>query len=256
MRTDAFTYEFRFAALTDIGRTRSDNQDEVVLAPELGFFGVSDGMGGLPLGREASECVRRAFPVLLGRNFQELPDGTRTPEEVAEAVREGVQLLSDRLYAQGNSDGRFRFGATIVGAELFADRAIFVCLGDSRGYILRKYKRKPEQVTEDMNVAGLMVRAGQMTKEEALESRESSRLTAFVGMTAPAVPEVFIEKVQPGDKILLCSDGLYGMVPEKEMARILRSGKNPELICRKLIDLANENGGRDNISAVVLQILE
>ena len=93
-----------------------------------------------------------------------------------------------------------------------------------------------------------------MTKEEAAHSPLSSKLTAFVGMTAPATPEIFVTQVRPGDRILLCSDGLYGMVPEREIARILRSSRSPERVCGRLINKANENGGRDNISAVYIKI--
>ena len=105
-----------------------------------------------------------------------------------------------------------------------------------------------------MNLAGIMVEAGELTKEEARQSPLSSRLTAFVGMTAPATPEIYVTEVRPGDRILLCSDGLYGMVPEKNIARILRSSRSPERVCRRLVDKANENGGRDNISAVYIKI--
>ena len=82
----------------------------------------------------------------------------------------------------------------------------------------------------------------------------SSRLTAFVGMQSPATPDVFIREVHPGDRILLCSDGLYGMTEERELARIMRSSRSPDRICQRLIDSANAHGGCDNIAAVYLQI--
>ena len=105
-----------------------------------------------------------------------------------------------------------------------------------------------------MNLAGILVEAGEMTKEEARHSPLSSKLTAFVGMAAPATPAVFVTEVRPGDRLLLCSDGLYGMVPERKIARILRSSRSPEKVCERLIEEANENGGRDNISAVYVKI--
>ena len=171
-----------------------------------------------------------------------------------EHLRENVQIMSDRLFEQGNTSSWVRFGATVAGVLLYGNQAIFVGLGDSRGYVLQKYKRNPIQITEDMNVAGILVRNGEMTKEQALGSPESSRLTAFVGMQAPAAPQTWTIAVKPGDRILLCSDGLYGMVPERDIARILRSSRSPEKVCRRLIDRANKNGGRDNISAVYIRI--
>ena len=105
------------------------------------------------------------------------------------------------------------------------------------------------------NIAGMLVRMGEMTREEAKNSPAGNRLTAFVGMEEPATPETFIETVHPGDVILLCSDGLFGITPETEIIEILQSGKTPEEICKALIDAANAHGGRDNISAVYIRIL-
>ena len=253
MRTKLFQYEYKAAGLVDIGRSRSSNQDEVVLAPECGLFAVSDGMGGLEDGGTASQYVRKVLPLVAETNIKEMKQADA--DQAAGILGDYVQLISDRLYTQGNSPKHFRYGATVAGVLLHGDKAIFVCLGDSRGYLLPKYKHNPVQITDDMNIAGYLVRMGAMTREEAKDSPASSRLTAFVGMPVPATPETRIVDIKPGDRILLCSDGLYGMVPEREMARLMRSGRNPEQVCRKLIDAANAYGGRDNISAVYIQVV-
>lgn len=254
MKTDYFNYEYRAAGLVDIGKRRQSSQDEIFLDPDAGLFGVSDGMGGLENGGAASAFVKKGLPVLLKDHQRKWKEAPVTPEQAGRQLEECVRAISDHLFKSGNTERYFRFGATVAGVMLYENKAIFACLGDSRGYVLRKFKRKPEQITEDMNLAGIMVKAGEMTKEEALNSPLSSRLTAFVGMEAPATPEVFITEVRPGDRILLCSDGLYGMVPERDIARILRSSRNPDRVCRRLIGKANENGGRDNISAVYIRI--
>jgi len=253
MKTEHFQYEIKAAGLTDIGSLREENQDEVILSPKKGLFAVSDGMGGLPQGGDASAYVCRAFPMVM-ESCEPLLEKATT-EEAAGILRETVQMISDGLYQRGNSSGIFMFGATLAGVMMFQEQAVFVCLGDSRGYLLPKYKKKLIQVTEDMNVAGYLVRMGRMTKEAAKGSPASSQLTAFVGMPAPATPETFVVDVKPGDRILLCSDGLYGMVPEREIARLMRNSENPETVCRELIDAANRHGGRDNISAVYIQII-
>lgn len=254
MRSFLFDYSIKAAGLTDIGRKRRSNQDEVITAPEVGFFGVSDGMGGLQEGAAASAYVRKGMPLLLQTCAGEWEKQKPAPESVGRDLENLVQMLSDRLFLQGNTEKYFRFGATLAGVLLYGEHAVFVCLGDSRGYLLRKYKRVPEQITQDMNTAGLLVRNGEMTREEALSSPASSRLYAFVGMSAPATPEIFVEKIRRGDRILLCSDGLYGMVPEREMARIMRSSRSPERVCAKLIEAANKYGGRDNIAAVYIKL--
>ena len=245
MRTEYFDYQFRYAGQVEIGKKRSSNQDEIIVSPELGFFGVSDGMGGLENGAAASAFVKKGLPLLLTQYSEGWKDAQTSAEEAGKQLRECAAVLTERF---------FSFGATLAGVLLYGNKAVFVGLGDSRGYVLRRLKRKPEQITKDMNLAGIMVEAGELTKEEARQSPLSSRLTAFVGMTAPATPEIYVTEVRPGDRILLCSDGLYGMVPEKNIARILRSSRSPERVCRRLVDKANENGGRDNISAVYIKI--
>ena len=241
MKSKHFRYEYRFAGQVDIGKSRKSNQDEVIVSPERGFFAVSDGMGGLEQGGKASEYVKKALPVTIG-GTGEYKFSQLNAEEVSDFLRNTVRLISDRLYEQGNAWGHIRFGATLAGVLLHDDKAIFVCLGDSRGYLLPKYKKNPVQISEDMNIAGYLVRNGEMTKEQAKNDYRSSRLTAFVGMPEPATPETYIVDVKPGDRILLCSDGLYGMVDERKMARIMRSSGNPETVCGKLI--ASVGGGQ------------
>lgn len=254
MKNEYFDYKFRAAGQVDIGKKRQSNQDEIFLAPEIGFFGVSDGMGGLENGGIASAFVKRSLPELVKGCMVQWKDTGPEAEEAGKEISECVRYLSDYLFEDGNTERFFRYGATVAGTLLYGNKAIFVSLGDSRGYVLRKYKRVPEQITQDMNLAGILVEAGEMTKEEARHSPLSSKLTAFVGMAAPATPAVFVTEVRPGDRLLLCSDGLYGMVPERKIARILRSSRSPEKVCERLIEEANENGGRDNISAVYVKI--
>lgn len=253
MKTKTFEYSYRFAGLTDIGLRRNSNQDEIILCPEYNFFAVSDGMGGLKYGGETSAYVKEAIPKIFDTYYsKELQSGD--VKTITESLLDSVQLISDQLFLQVNQSDYFQYGATLAGVFLHGKKAFFVCLGDSRGYSIPKHKKKPIQITEDMNVAGLLIKNGELTKEEAAENEASSRLTAFVGMPSPATPEVYVAEVMPGDRLLLCSDGLYGMVSEREMAQIMRSSKNPDKICHRMVDRANQNGGRDNISVVYIKI--
>ncbi len=260
-QTEQFAYRFCAAGLADIGRKRKDNQDEIILHPELGFFAVSDGMGGVPGGGKASQYIRQAIPELMKINVQEYgthKDASEAANDVSQAgtaIRNAVQTMSDALYRSGNSPKRIVYGATLAGVRLAGNQALFVNLGDSRGYLLGRYRKNLRQITKDHNIAALLVQNGELSREAAREHESSSRLTAFVGMPQPAVPEVFSVEVQPGDRLLLCSDGLYGMVEEKKIAQILRVSRSPERVCQGLIDEANERGGRDNISAVYIKIM-
>lgn len=255
MKVDTTNYAFRFAGLTDIGKLRESNMDEVILCPELGFFAVSDGMGGLMGGKTASEFVKKSMPALMElcvKGYAQHGD----IEQAAQSFCAMVQKMSDELFLAGNAQGRYLYGATFCGVWLARDKAIFVNLGDSRGYLLPRYKKNLRQVTEDQNLAALMVKNGELKKEEAKSHPASSRLSSFVGMQAPATPEVFIRDISSGDRILLCSDGLYGMIEERDTAKLMRSSRSPERVCSRLIDKANENGGRDNISAVYIHVHE
>lgn len=253
-KLEQFDYAFRAAGLKDIGRLRDSNQDEVVFCPEIGFFAVSDGMGGLSGGALASEFVGKSMPELMRIGTKEFSEH-KSIEEAAKAFRDTVRMMSDNLFEAGNAEKRFTYGATFSGVWLLGNKALFVNLGDSRGYLLSHFKKRPIQITEDQNIAGILVKQGELTREAAKIHPASSRLTAFVGMKPPAEPEAFIAEVHPGDRILLCSDGLYGMVEERELAQLMRGSRSPERVCVRLIERANENGGRDNISAAYIQIM-
>jgi serine/threonine protein phosphatase PrpC len=247
----AFPYGFSFAGQKDIGRSRNTNQDEIILCPDMGVFAVSDGMGGLQQGAKAAMYVREAIPTMMPFAHKD----AETPEEAGAAFAETVRMVSDGLFNTANTEAHIGFGATFCGVWLFQNKAIFANLGDSRGYLLRKYKKTISQVTEDHNIAAIMVKNGELSKADAAGHPASSRLTRFIGMPPPALPDYFICDIEPGDRILLCSDGLYGMVRDCELTRILRSSKSPQTVCERLIRQANENGGNDNISAVYIKIL-
>lgn len=247
----AFPYGFSFAGQKDIGRSRNTNQDEIILCPDMGVFAVSDGMGGLQQGAKAAVYVQEAIPTMMPFARKD----AQTTEEAGAAFAETVRMVSDRLFNTANTEAHIGFGATFCGVWLFQNKAIFANLGDSRGYLLPKYKKTISQVTEDHNIAAIMVKNGELSKADAAGHPASSRLTRFIGMPPPALPDYFICDIEPGDRILLCSDGLYGMVRDRELARILRSSKSPQTVCERLIRQANENGGNDNISAVYIKIV-
>lgn len=251
MRAKEFQHLFCYGGLKDIGKHRSTNQDEIILCPDIGVFAVSDGMGGLAEGAKASGYVRDSVPVMMRFALKE----TQTPDSAGSSFSEALRMVSDRLFETANTESYYGFGATFCGVWLYKDKALFANLGDSRGYILKKYKKTLMQVTEDHNIAALLVKNGEIAKEAAKDHPASSRLTRFVGMKSPALPEYFVCDISPGDRILLCSDGLYGMVHENEIIRIMRSSQSPQRVCQRLIDRANENGGRDNISAVYIKIV-
>lgn len=251
-KTEFFKYGFHSAALVDVGRMRNSNQDAVITCPEQGFFAVCDGMGGLSDGGKTSELISRVLPGIIIHEAGKLlhEPNPHTAEEILKRV---VKKISNSIYDTANRE-RVSFGATLTGVWLVDEHAVFVNLGDSRGYILPRYKKQIKQITQDHNIAAILVKQGEITKDEARSHSSSSRLTRFMGMPHPAMPEVFIERIMPGDRLLLCSDGLHGMVEGWQLRRLMRSSRSPECVCKNLIGKANENGGRDNISAVFIRI--
>ena len=252
MITDSFDYAFSAYSNIDIGKRRIANQDKIISCPEYGFFAVCDGMGGLPSGGEASNMVATIMPGIIALAHRELSNSP-SPQSVASILKSYVQMISNNIYETGNRNG-IVFGSTFCGVWLIESHAVFVNIGDSRGYILPKFKRTLRQVTKDHNAAAYLVEQGELTKSQAINHPASSRLTQFLGMQSPAFPDTFIEKVHHGDRIMLCSDGLYSMVNEAHIKSILRSSKSQSRVCNRLIDTANENGGRDNISVAYIKI--
>jgi serine/threonine protein phosphatase PrpC len=254
MKTELFDYQFSAGSALDIGVLRDSNQDRVILCGEIGFFAVSDGMGGLAQGGKTSEIIAEVLPGIVEGIVRETRGKRLAPERAGELLAGSVRMISDNIYDTVNTGG-IGFGATLSCVWLIGGSAVYVNLGDSRGYLLPRYRRTLRQVTEDHNVAGELVRLGELSREEAQGHPASSRLTQFMGMPAPAHPEVFVLPVAPGDRILLCSDGLHGMLADGEIRGILRRSRWQGAICRRLAAAANEAGGHDNISAVTIKVL-
>ena len=252
--TDLFDYGFELATGLDIGKRRQANQDQVIACPELGFFAVSDGMGGLAFGAETSDMIARVLPGFVAEAAKEIKG--KNSNSALKGILRAVKTISDQIYEACNTSGYFSYGATLCCVWLIGNQAVFVNLGDSRGYHLPKFKRTLRQVTDDHNIAGIKYRNGLITKQEAQNDPSSSGLTRFVGMEVPALPDSFIVDIAAGDRLLLCSDGLYGLVDESGLRLLMRSSRSPERVVNNLIAAANENGGRDNISAVYIKIAQ
>lgn len=242
---------FKAACLTDCGKKRKRNEDFFVFIPERGFFAVADGMGGLTTGGETALIVTTVLPEML-KVEHAMIDQPNSPERIGKFISECVERISNNISQNDNSHTK-SFGSTLTGVWLVEDTAVFVNLGDSRGYLLSSEGRL-QQITKDHSMVELLLKRGNITPEEAKTHPARGQLTRFVGMNPPALPEVFIEKIQTGDRILLCSDGLSGMLADGQITEIMNSGGQPEKICRMLINEANDRGGKDNITAIVIEI--
>jgi serine/threonine protein phosphatase PrpC len=254
MKDRFFNFSFSAAGGLDMGKRRRSNQDKVICCPGSFFFAVSDGMGGMPKGGETSERVAKDLPGIAAELVEKHGGAAVNAKTLGEAFKNEIISYNDKLFAEYSENGEPLGGATFCGVLLAAGSAVFISLGDSRAYILKEGDPVPRQITEDHNRAAELVRLGALTKEQAKRHQSSSQLVQFMGMEPPAEPDCFIEELRPGDVILLCSDGLYGMLDDDKIGTLLSSSKNPDTVCDNLIAAANGSGGMDNISAVYIRI--
>jgi serine/threonine protein phosphatase PrpC len=247
----------RSFAKTDIGKRRQVNQDAFLTDDDLGLYIVADGMGGHAAGEVASqESVDTIFG-MVKRGLETMPElrGPLTEERVRAACRmmEGaVQAATYILFAMAELDRmKSGMGTTISALLALGDFAVFAQVGDSRVYQVRG--DEVTQLTEDHTLVAWQLRQGLITEDEAKRSPHKNIITRAVGNRDYVQVDTGLIEMQPGDRFLLCSDGLHGYLRVVEIPSILRGSGGAAVA--QFIDLANARGGRDNITAVLVEAL-
>jgi len=228
-----------YAGGTDVGLIRSGNEDSYLVNAPL--FAVADGLGGHQAGEVASLL---AVETLLG----EAPKRADA-KALARAVRSANAAV---IEAAQTGRGRTGMGTTITAAMVDGTRIVLAHVGDSRAYLL--HLGTLTQITEDHSMVADMVRAGTLTLEESRVHPSRSVITRALGSDPNLLVDAFEIAAAPGDRLLLCSDGLTGMVDDAEIERILATSPTPQTAVATLIAAANDAGGQDNITAVVVDI--
>lgn len=242
-----------WGAATDIGRVRKENQDAFVGLPEIGLFLVSDGMGGAPGGKLAADIVIGVLPKMLKARLRRFRNPR--PRAIRYWLKYEILKLSRNVLARSASEpGLKGMGATLVLVLCQCNRLHIAHMGDSRAYLFRN--RSLVQLTDDHSVVGFLLRQGEITQSETEQHPARGTLTRCIGMQADVKADVKTVAPKKGDRILLCSDGLHGMVSENEISAILDANPNPGEACQALIDAANKVGGKDNITAVMVDWAE
>jgi protein phosphatase len=241
------------SVLSDIGRRRQRNEDAVCAVPEACFYAVADGIGQMAFGGETSSMVCKVMSTEAERIYQDYQ--THLDEEkTAQELQNRVAEVSGRIFRKGNTPEVYRYGCTFCGVMILEQHLIIVNTGDSRAYVKYRGETDITQVTEDHNLAAVASRGGYMTYQEAVGQGLASRLLNFIGISDETEVDLFLEERARVEMVLLCTDGLSGMVEKTRIAECIRSGKEPEQICEELIGMANENGGKDNVSVAVIRI--
>jgi PPM family protein phosphatase len=242
--------QWQSAGRTDIGRLRQSNQDALRLLDADGCWIVADGMGGHAGGDVASRVVVEAIAQVIERGSLGKGDDTARACELADAIRAG----NDAVRRHAAADGRLRGMGTTVSVLRFytlpIPTAVIGHVGDSRIYLLRSDQFL--QVTQDHTLVEDYRRLGRLSAEEAQSHPLRHVLSRAVGPDPDVQPDTSTHRLAPGDRFLLCTDGLTKMLTDQDLMSILRETSSLETACQTLVDLANARGGEDNITVAMV----
>ncbi|MCF7975481.1 MAG: protein phosphatase 2C domain-containing protein [Phycisphaerae bacterium] len=242
----------RWGVASDVGQVRTHNEDAYAIEPEAGLFLVSDGMGGHQGGELASEIVTQDLPPAIEIAMTDLT--LKTPRAIRRILNKWIAEQSRQVRLEGHSESGFKdMGATLVLALFVKGRAYIANLGDSRAYRFRGGRLK--QFSRDHSVVAELVEQGHITPEEAQTHEDLGAITHYAGMDEHALPHVRSFALKPGDRILLCSDGLTDMLSETAIAATLAQEPDNQMACHSLVEQANQAGGHDNITVIIVESL-
>jgi protein phosphatase len=241
------------AAATDRGRRRSSNEDAFVVRPDLGFFVVADGMGG----HAAGEVASRMAVDTLTEEFLAANPAALSPAGVEAALTTATAAANRAIFERGQREpDKAGMGTTLTALALLPQHGAWriAHVGDSRAYLLRDGELT--QLTTDHTWVQQQVDLGRLRPAEARGHPFANIVTRALGIDAGVDVDVERGDARPGDLFLLCSDGLSGMVTDRAIARTLTADLAPDILVQKLVAAANRAGGDDNITAVVVRLVD
>lgn len=241
---------WQIAGLTDTGLRRELNEDSMLMWENdmpCGLYVVADGMGGHDAGEVASRLTINA----IQQHFTSHPptDTAISDDWLSAAVTTANETV---LAQQGDRTEERKMGSTLVMALVADQQAHIANVGDSRAYRIRQ--AGIEQISVDHSLVERLVQIGQLTREEARTHKQKNVIYSTIGDKPDMDVSFYHVPLQPGDRLLLCSDGLCGMITDDEILAISRSQSDPAAACRFLIEAAKRAGGHDNITAIIVQM--
>ncbi|MGH9011479.1 MAG: Stp1/IreP family PP2C-type Ser/Thr phosphatase [Acidimicrobiia bacterium] len=230
---------FAFGERTDVGRGRPENEDSHLVDPEDGLYAVADGMGGHRAGEVASATAIDALKsAYLG----------------GQRIDEAVGAANAAVFAKAAEDAALRgMGTTLTAIALHDSTAVLGHVGDSRAYLMRD--GAVTQVTEDHSLVEQLVREGRLSPEDAQNHPQRAVITRALGVDPDVAVDTYRIDLKPGDRLMICSDGLTNMLSDDTIAQTLRRHADPQQAADTLVDMANQAGGDDNITVILLDAL-
>ncbi len=237
----------RWSQISEVGLVRSGNEDSVLVAPDIKFFMLADGMGGHQAGEIASQ---QALQYLERKVRQMLPKSTGN---VSQMLVEALEETNAYIYELAGKDTRLKgMGTTVTACLLQQNEALVVHVGDSRAYLLRD--NQITQITQDHSLVGELVKSGDISEELARVHPHRNILTQAVGVSLKINVDLYHVPLQKKDRILLCTDGLTAHLYKNEIKEIVTAAPSLEQAVRALTDAALEQGGTDNLSIILIEV--
>ncbi len=251
----------QFGQSTDVGMVRSNNQDSLLTLyysgrssdnkPDFGLFIVADGMGGHIDGERASAIVTRTVAQSVIKNiFMPMIGDTENNVDrppLTESLIEAIQTANSDVLSDVPEGG-----TTVTAVAVIGDLAYFAHVGDSRAYLITK--DGIEQVTRDHSLVQRLIELDQLTPEEANDHPQQNVLYRAIGQSDSLEVDALTRRLPPNSHLLLCSDGLWGVIDDDIIFKLVREHSDPQQACDKLVAMANSMGGKDNITAVLLHL--
>lgn len=242
--------------MTDVGRKRSHNEDSFLIDEDLQLYVVADGMGGHAGGGTASRIAVQTIDDAMrqAREGKVNPFAQRTTLQdslLPDALRSAVESACATIFNTAQEDTRLTgMGTTVISLAVKDEFAFFAHVGDSRAYLVRG--DLVQQISEDHSLVNEQIKAGMITPEEAKHSRYKNIITRSVGFEEEVQVDVMGLVVEPQDTFVLCSDGLANMIEDHEILEVIERWPFEE-VPQRLIDLANDRGGDDNITVIAVR---
>lgn len=234
-------------SVTDIGKKRKLNQDYVLASKEPvgnlpNLFIVADGMGGHKAGDYASRCAVETIFSQCERSFEKNP---------VLILKKAIEAANENIYKKSGEDISYEgMGTTVVAASCMGKYLQIANVGDSRLYVIGD---EASQITRDHSLVEEMVRMGGLERSAARNHPDKNIITRAIGVNDTVEIDFFTVELKPGEKVLMCSDGLTNMLEDEEICQIVREPLNLETRAARLISAANDRGGKDNISVILIE---